>query len=177
MSSEADLDADIKALSILSSHPELYSDFAQLGCVASLVSLLSHENTDIAIDAVEVIGELIDEDVEADEDQWNALVDAMVKTPLPYNLMVADIPKLDSDLLNLLYQNIARLNEESVTDRSGVYHVLSMAATSPHPMAIANLAQALSSHSPLGFPSLISSADTIRSFHGSCPAAPRKSPS
>jgi beta-catenin-like protein 1 len=79
MSSEADLDADVKALSILSEHPELYEEFAKLGCVASLVSLLSHENTDIAIDAIEVIKELTDEDVEAEQAQWDALVDALVR--------------------------------------------------------------------------------------------------
>lgn len=78
MGSEADLDADVKALSILSEHPELYEEFAKLGCVASLVSLLSHENTDIAIDAIEIINELTDEDVEAGQAQWDALVDAMV---------------------------------------------------------------------------------------------------
>lgn len=78
MSSEADLDADIKALSILSEHPELYEEFANLGCVNSLVSLLSHENTDVAIDAIEIISELTDEDVEAEPVQWNLLVNAMV---------------------------------------------------------------------------------------------------
>lgn len=83
MGSEADLDADIKALSILSDHPDLYGDFAKLGCAASLVSLLSHENTDIAIDAIEIINELTDEDVEADQEQWDILVDAMVR--LPFN--------------------------------------------------------------------------------------------
>ena len=79
MASEADLDADIKSLSILAEHSELYDEFAKLGCVGSLVSLLSHENTDIAIAAIEVIGELTDEDVEAEEDQWTSLVDAMVR--------------------------------------------------------------------------------------------------
>ena len=78
MSSEADLDANLKALSVLTEHPELYEEFAKLGCVASLVSLLSHENTDIAIDALEVISELTDEDVEAEQGQWDTLVDAMV---------------------------------------------------------------------------------------------------
>ena len=78
MGSEADLDSDIKALSILSEHPELYAEFAQLGCVASLVSLLAHENTDIAIDAIEIISELTDEDVEGEQKQWDTLVDAMV---------------------------------------------------------------------------------------------------
>lgn len=79
MGSEADLDADIKALSILSEHSELYEEFAKLGCVASLVSLLAHENTDIAIDAIEIISELTDEDVEAEQREWDVLVDAMVR--------------------------------------------------------------------------------------------------
>ena len=82
MSSEADLDADIKALSILSELPELYEEFAKLGCVASLVSLLSHENTDIAIDAIEIINELTDEHVDAEQEQWDVLVDAMVRSGL-----------------------------------------------------------------------------------------------
>ncbi|KAI9734402.1 MAG: hypothetical protein M1834_002509 [Cirrosporium novae-zelandiae] len=110
MGSEADLDADIKALSILSENPELYNEFAELGCVASLVSLLAHENTDIAIDAIEIISELTDEDVEANQVQWDALVNAM----------------LDSDLLDLLVSNLARLEESNEADRSGVYHVLSV---------------------------------------------------
>ncbi len=84
MGSEADLDADVKALSILSEHPELYEEFAKLGCVASLVSLLSHENTDIAIDAIEIIKELTDDDVEAEQAQWDALADALVRNqPFP----------------------------------------------------------------------------------------------
>jgi beta-catenin-like protein 1 len=108
MTSEADLDADIKALSILSEHSELYAEFAKLGCVASLVGLLAHENTDIAIDAIEVLGELTDEDVEAEDTQWRALVDAM----------------LDAGVVELLTQNLARLDEEVESDRAGVYHVL-----------------------------------------------------
>ncbi|KAL8909925.1 MAG: hypothetical protein Q9171_004781 [Xanthocarpia ochracea] len=108
MGSEADLDADVKALSILSDHPELYGEFAKLGCVASLVSLLAHENTDIAIDAIEIINELTDQDVEAEQQQWDILVDAM----------------LDADLLNLLYGNVLRLDEANESDRAGLYHVL-----------------------------------------------------
>lgn len=106
--SEADLDAAIKALSILSDHPHLYGDFARLGCAASLVSLLAHDNTDIAIDAVEIIGELTDEDVAATEEQWGALVDAL----------------LEADLLGLLASNLARLDEAQDADREGVYHAL-----------------------------------------------------
>lgn len=110
MESEADLDADVKALSILSEHPELYSEFAKLGCVNSLVSLLAHENTDIAINAIEIIGELIDEDVEADPSQWLAIVDAM----------------LEADLLSLITANFSRLDESIDSDRAGVYHSLAI---------------------------------------------------
>ncbi|KAI1408347.1 DUF1716-domain-containing protein [Hypoxylon sp. FL1857] len=110
IASEADLDTDIKALSILSEHPELYPEFAKLGSVASLVGLLAHENTDIAIDAVEIINELTDEDVSANDDQWNALVDAL----------------LEADLLGLLVSNFERLDEEQEVDRSGVYYALSV---------------------------------------------------
>jgi beta-catenin-like protein 1 len=78
MSSEADLHTEIQGLSILSEHPELYEEFAKMGCVGSLVSLLSHENTDIAIEVIQVLGELTDEDVDAPQEQWDALVNAMV---------------------------------------------------------------------------------------------------
>ncbi|KAI9706064.1 MAG: hypothetical protein M1836_005470 [Candelina mexicana] len=110
MGSEADLDADIKALSILSEHPELYTDFAKLGCVNSLVSLLAHENADIAIDVVEIISELTDEDVRAEQEQWDILVNAM----------------LDADLLELLTSSFARFNENQESDRNGIYHALSV---------------------------------------------------
>lgn len=110
MGSEADLDAEIKALSILAEHSELYGEFAKLGCVASLVSLLAHENTDIAIDAVEIISELTDEDVEAEQEQWTVLVDSMI----------------EADLLDLLVSNFARFNEANESDRSGVYYALSV---------------------------------------------------
>ncbi|KAI0114447.1 Catenin-beta-like protein [Nemania sp. FL0031] len=108
IASEAELDAEIKALSILSEHPELYPEFARMGCVASLVGLLAHENTDIAIDAIEIIDELTDEDVAAEEAQYDALVDAL----------------LEADLLSLIVSNLERLDETQETDRGGTYHAL-----------------------------------------------------
>jgi beta-catenin-like protein 1 len=110
MASEADLDTQIKDLSILSEHPELYTEFVEQGCVASLVGLLAHENTDIAIDAVEAISELIDEDVQATEEQWSTFVNAA----------------LEADLLSLLASNFERLDELQEVDRSGIYNALSI---------------------------------------------------
>ncbi|KAK4544994.1 hypothetical protein LTR36_003899 [Oleoguttula mirabilis] len=110
MASEADLDAEIKSWSLLSEHPELYTEFAESETVGLLVGLLAHENTDVAIGAMEIISELLDEDVEAEQAQWNALVMAL----------------LEADLLDLLMSNLARLDEENESDRSGVYHSLAV---------------------------------------------------
>lgn len=110
MASESDLDSDIKTLSILSQYPELYTEIVRLGCVSSLVGLLAHENTDIAIGVIDVLDELTDENVTADDEQWGALVDAM----------------LDADLLDLLLSNLSRLDEKDERDREGVYHAMSV---------------------------------------------------
>lgn len=110
MASEADLDAEIKSWSLLSEHPELYADFAASETVSSLVGLLAHENTDIAIGAIEIISELLDEDVEAAQEQWDALSAAL----------------LEADLMSLIMSNLARLDEDNESDRSGVYHSLAV---------------------------------------------------
>jgi beta-catenin-like protein 1 len=126
VASEADLDAEIKSLSILSEHPELYKDFAKIGCAASLVSLLSHENTDIAIDAIEIISELLDDDVQAEQEQWDALVAAM----------------LEADLIDLILANLDRLDENLEADRSGVYHSLAvLESLSSNPTTADTIAQ------------------------------------
>lgn len=88
MASEADLDTEIKNLSILSEHPELYGEFSKMGCVGSLISLLSHENADIAIGAIQIISELTDEDVDAEQEQWDTLVNAMVRNPVFIQLQI-----------------------------------------------------------------------------------------
>ena len=70
--SEADLDSSIKSLLPLAQSPALaYPEMVRSGIVSLLVGLLSHENVDIVIDAVEVFHELTDEDVgnEGDESE------------------------------------------------------------------------------------------------------------
>jgi len=110
MESEADLDEGIKALSILSEHSELYEEFAMNPAATKLVELLAHDNNDVAIGAIEIISELTDEDVEVEQEQWDALVNAF----------------LEADLLSLLVSNFGRFNEGTIEDASGVYHSLSV---------------------------------------------------
>lgn len=67
--SEADLDAAIKALLPLAQVPELaYPLLVSSGQLEALVGLLSHENADIALDVIELIHELTDEDVGEETD-------------------------------------------------------------------------------------------------------------
>lgn len=110
MESEGDLDEGIKALSILSEHPELYEEFAKTTAASKLVELLAHENTDIAIGAIEMISELTDEDVGGEQEQWDALVAAF----------------MGADLLGLLISNFSRFDETDEADASGVYNSLSV---------------------------------------------------
>lgn len=111
VSSEADLDSEIKTLSLLSEYPSLYPDLVKSGSLASLVSLLAHDNTDIAISAVQVLEELTDEDTSATPEQWTTLSKALLK----------------ADVIDLLVSNLSRLNETTTdNDRDGVYHILSV---------------------------------------------------
>ena len=93
--SEADLDAAIKALLPLAQVPKVaYALLVGSGQLEALVGLLSHENADIALDIIELVHELTDEDVgeEAEEESdegpeqreaaLKSLIDALVRLPL-----------------------------------------------------------------------------------------------
>lgn len=57
-----------------------YPELVRSGSVARLVGLLSHENPDIAIDVIDLLHELTDEDNEADEEEDEEQRSAAVKT-------------------------------------------------------------------------------------------------
>lgn len=79
--SEADLDGALRALMPLAQVPILaYPELVRSGSVARLVGLLSHENPDIAIDVIDLLHELTDEDNEADEEEDEEQRSAAVKT-------------------------------------------------------------------------------------------------
>lgn len=132
LESEADLDAEIKLVSSITENPALYGEFVRAGCAAKLVGLLAHENTDIAISALEVVGELTDDDVGDDENEhW---------------LTVA-LACLEADLLDLLMGNLSRLDETQEMDRDGVYYgiglIENLCSTEETAKAVANNASLL----------------------------------
>lgn len=103
------------------------------GIVSLLVGLLSHENVDIVIDAVEVFHELTDEDVgnEGDESEQEnnqpalkMLIEALViQIPLETFTQMTWVVQVENSVPELLVDNLSRLNEAEESDRQGVFHV------------------------------------------------------
>ncbi|KAI9218726.1 Catenin-beta-like protein [Blastocladiella britannica] len=73
--SELDLDTEIRALAVLATAPRLYREATRLRIAESLVFLLGHENSDIALSSVATLAELMDDDVvglAAEDDDFSA---------------------------------------------------------------------------------------------------------
>ncbi|KAJ8503048.1 hypothetical protein ONZ45_g11193 [Pleurotus djamor] len=117
--SEADLDAALKSLLPLAQSPIIaYPELVESGTVKILIGLLAHENADIVIDVVEVIHELTDEDVGNegdDEDDTENNQEAL-------RILIEHL--LENSILELLADNLNRLNEKEESDRQGVFHIL-----------------------------------------------------
>lgn len=129
MESEADLDRAFTFLMPLTQnplayYPELTSSETLL---PTLTNLLTHENTDIALQAVSVLYELTDEEVgedlvEEEEDQ-----DKRDELARHVRMVVDDFLQalLDHSLLDLLVPNLARLDEaKDEADRTGVFNII-----------------------------------------------------
>ncbi|CAI5958149.1 unnamed protein product [Closterium sp. NIES-65] len=109
MESEVELDREVKKLHAVASAPSLYPDLVRLNAVPSILSLLGHENTDISLGAVSLLGELTDADAIGDhEEEAKALVQALV----------------DSSGLELLVQNLQRLDEKDSEEGNAVFTTL-----------------------------------------------------
>ncbi|CAN6464141.1 unnamed protein product [Victoria cruziana] len=107
--SEVELHEEIEKLKILAGAPELYPELVQLNAVPSILGLLAHDNTDIAIDVVSLLRDLTDEDVVEDSDEGaQVLVDAL----------------LENNALESLVQNLGRLDESDPDEMSAVYNTL-----------------------------------------------------
>lgn len=110
LESEAELDTEIKGLSVLSEYPNLYKDFVDMGCLGSLASLIGHENSDIVCDVITVIEDLTDEETNATEEEVSIIVEGLKAC----------------QTFELLTQNLTNLQETSITEREGVYKTLSI---------------------------------------------------
>lgn len=107
--SEVELHEEIQKLKILAGGPELYPELVGLNAIPSILGLLSHDNTDIAIDVVGLLQDLTDEDILEDNDEpAQVLVDALI----------------ENNVLELLVQNLFRLSETDQDEMAAIYSTL-----------------------------------------------------
>ncbi|XP_028800614.1 beta-catenin-like protein 1 [Neltuma alba] len=107
--SEIELHEELQKLKVLAGAPELYPDLVNLNVVPSIVDLLNHDNTDIAIDVVQLLQDLTDEDVLEDNDEpAKVLVDTLI----------------ENSVLELLVQNLHRLSDSDADEMAAVYNTL-----------------------------------------------------
>ncbi|TFK43491.1 Catenin-beta-like protein [Crucibulum laeve] len=117
--SEADLDSSIKSLLPLSQASVLaYPELIKSGAVSLLIGLLTHDNIDIVIDVVELIRELTDEDV------GNELADEETEEGTEEALRILIQGFAENSILELLVDNLSRMNEAEESDRQGIFHIL-----------------------------------------------------
>ncbi|XP_034704466.1 beta-catenin-like protein 1 [Vitis riparia] len=108
--SEIELHEEVQRLKTLAGGPELYPDLVNLNVIPSILGLLSHDNSDIAVDVVGLLQDLTDEDVLEDNDEpARVLVDALI----------------ENNVLELLVQNLTRLSESDPDEMAAVYATLS----------------------------------------------------
>ncbi|XP_055804740.1 uncharacterized protein LOC129873635 [Solanum dulcamara] len=107
--SEVELHEEIEKLKLLAGGPEFYPELVNLGTIASITSLLNHENTDIAIDVVGLLQDLTDEDVLEDNDEpAQVLVDALV----------------ENNALELLVQLLGKMSDSDPDESAAIYSIL-----------------------------------------------------
>ncbi|XP_031552386.1 beta-catenin-like protein 1 isoform X2 [Actinia tenebrosa] len=111
MESELDLNDEIQKLHIIATAPELYHHIVELNAVNTMLGLLSHENTDIAVNVIDLLQEMTDVDtLNESEEGATALIDAL----------------LEGQVIALLVQNLERLEETVKEESDGVYNSLSI---------------------------------------------------
>ncbi|XP_058499523.1 beta-catenin-like protein 1 [Solea solea] len=111
MEAELDLNDIIQEMHVIATMPELYHLLVELNSVHSLLGLLSHENTDIAIAVVDLLQELTDIDtLHESEEGAEVLIDAL----------------LEGQVVALLVQNMERLDEQVKEEADGIHNTLAI---------------------------------------------------
>ncbi|KAJ8961221.1 hypothetical protein NQ318_008904 [Aromia moschata] len=111
MESEVELHETLQEMRILATAPDYYPLLVKLQIIPSILELLSHDNTDIAVATVELLQELTDVDIlNESEEGAEALIDAL----------------LEHQVIALLVQNLERLDESVKEEADGVHNTLSI---------------------------------------------------
>ncbi|KAF5307784.1 hypothetical protein FQR65_LT06655 [Abscondita terminalis] len=111
MESEVELHEILQEMRVLSTAPDYYPLLVKLRIIPSLLELLSHDNTDVTVAAIELLQELTDVDIlHESEAGAEALIDSL----------------LEQQVIALLVQNLDRLDESVKEESDGVHNSLSI---------------------------------------------------
>jgi len=111
MEAELELHEAIQELHALATVPELYSLAVDQKLVPTILGLLSHENTDIAVAVVNLLQELTDIDtLNESQEEASTLIDSL----------------LEQQICSLLVHNLERLDENQREESDGVHNSLAI---------------------------------------------------
>lgn len=109
MEAELELHEAIQELHALATVPELYALAVEQKLVPTVLGLLSHENTDIAVAVVNLLQELTDIDtLNESQEEAAILIDSL----------------LEQQICSLLVHNLERLDENQREESDGVHNSL-----------------------------------------------------
>jgi len=98
MESEMELHDALQEMKNLATVPDCYPIIVDLNCVPSMLGLLTHENTDIAVGVLDLIQELTDVDTMNESDEGaESLITALVDNQV-FALMIAAFDRLDESV-------------------------------------------------------------------------------
>lgn len=103
--SEVDLEEHISLFRDLSTMPELYDEFLNLGGLKFLSELLSHPNIDIFISSINVLAELLDPEIIYTLKNHEAII-AEIEALKIQNLCINSLFKIDEDHDEIDYQGV-----------------------------------------------------------------------
>jgi beta-catenin-like protein 1 len=113
MESEYELNTILESLLVLAASPELYPILLSTSSLTSIISLLAHENTDIAMTTIHLLQELTDTDTILEQPTMTmGIIEQLI-----------EIKNETATALTLIIHNIQRLQEyEHEEDAQGIYH-------------------------------------------------------
>eukprot|EP01025_Chloroclados_australasicus_P020673 TRINITY_DN2180_c0_g2_i5.p1 TRINITY_DN2180_c0_g2~~TRINITY_DN2180_c0_g2_i5.p1 ORF type:complete len:758 (-),score=107.67 TRINITY_DN2180_c0_g2_i5:831-2840(-) len=111
MDSEVELDAEIKKLMYVSGSPELYPTMVELNVIPKLLQLMSHENSDIVADVVELLADLSENDPEEDAVE-------------EIKVLLQDI--IQHNGIEILVERLGKLHENDELEQQMIHHILQL---------------------------------------------------
>lgn len=110
MDSEIELHSVINDLCVVAASPELYHVMVASGAIVNILGMITHENTDVSLAAIGLMQEMVDAEILAEMEDSTFFIDCFVQ----------------SQGLELIVQNLSRLDEANDEDAQGVHHTMAV---------------------------------------------------